>query len=278
MCDNCFGIEVRCTFENHVVVRVLADDGKPVEDAKLRVHNPSLTLRPASIWAPKHLGDGRYEVPLVGGLDYDVAVSGRGFAHTTPVKRVSPKAGQRLDAGTLTLVRWSQRHVPDLLRILANPDQREVAARLLGEIGPGAASAVPALIEVLKDHPARNAAARALGQIGPGAASAVPALIELLKDHSAQHAAVYALGRIGPSAREAVPELIRILREDFAGPRAGAAEALGLIGDPRALPSLRDALTDKTRFLAKRAAEVIRRIEQSRTRPATTQPTGKGAE
>ena len=236
-----------------LVVRVIGDDGKPVRGAKLEVDSQFLTFheQPAT-WSVKHVGDGRYEALLVAGLDYRVWAWVRGFPlHHQPVRRVSPKPGEQLDAGTLTLVRFIQGDVPDLVRRLSSPKERtrENAGVLLGHMGPRAAPAVPALIGRLKDPwpPVRNAA-------------------------------VYALGRIGPAAREAVPELVRVLREDFGGPRGGAAKALGSIGDPRALPSLRDALTDKTRFLAKRAAEAIRRIEQSRTRPATTQPTGKGAE
>lgn len=231
-----------------VVVRVLGDDGKPVRRANLVVDSKFLTFHEQlSTWSVKHLGDGRYEALLVPGSDYRISAWVRGLpVSRQPAKRVSPKPGEQLDAGTLKLVRFIQGNlgdVPDLIKRLGSPKERT-----------------------------RKSAAVLLCHMGPRAVSALPALIERLKDpwSPVRYAAVSALGRIGPAAREAVPELIRVLREDFSGPRSGAAEALGLIGDPRALPSLREALTDKTMGLAEKAAEAIRRIEQPKNRPPAT--------
>jgi hypothetical protein len=59
----------------------------------------------------------------------------------------------------------------------------------------------------------RRDAARVLGEIGPGAKDAVPELVEALDDADMDLIAVWALGRIGPAAIAAVPALKRWLEK-----------------------------------------------------------------
>ena len=87
----------------------------------------------------------------------------------------------------------------DLVRILEhnNTNDRGLSATALGEIGPGAKSAIPALITAAKiKHPmvvmghegfdetsnVHQAAITALGKIGPEAKSAMPLIVEKLQD------------------------------------------------------------------------------------------------
>jgi hypothetical protein len=66
-------------------------------------------------------------------------------------------------------------------------------------------------IEALKstDIYIRRDAARVLGEIGPGAKDAVPELVEALDDEDMDLIAVWALGRIGTAAIAAVPAIRR---------------------------------------------------------------------
>ncbi|SIO63112.1 Gloeo_Verruco repeat-containing protein [Singulisphaera sp. GP187] len=99
--------------------------------------------------------------------------------------------------------------------------------------------AVPLLIERVRMRQADWYTLRALGQIGD--ARAVPALIEGVKqayfDAQLYGQAVHALGQL--KARDAVP----VLLEDIDYPEC--IEALGEIGDSRALPALRAILDGK---------------------------------
>jgi HEAT repeat protein len=56
----------------------------------------------------------------------------------------------------------------------------------------------------------RRDAARVLGEIGPGAKDAVPELIEALDDADMDLIAVWALGRIGPAAATR-PSVIKLV-------------------------------------------------------------------
>jgi HEAT repeat protein len=186
--------------------------------------------------------------------------------------------------------------VPTLIDALKDedPDIRETAARILGNLGPQADQAVPALTAALKD-PDRGVsvqAAIALGKIGPRAKAAVPALFEALQDPRVHEASMKALERIGFDSKdaipaligalkyealrtyaadrllsigsEAVPELIRALEGDYGPIREYAAWILGKIGPnaKAAIPALTDALWDKdkrVRGTAQRALEEIQR-------------------
>jgi hypothetical protein len=139
------------------------------------------------------------------------------------------------------------------------------AADDLGEIGRTAEAAIPALVRALKDEhvTVRGVAADSLGKIGVPSENVIVALLRIGNDGSnygTQHAieairkfgksavptlikyinsdrfqATLALREIGEHATEAVPELIRVLEEDQSG---FADQALGRIGDPRAIPAL----------------------------------------
>ncbi|MBD0335761.1 MAG: HEAT repeat domain-containing protein [Cyanobacteria bacterium Co-bin13] len=111
--------------------------------------------------------------------------------------------------------------VPTLLAALRHPDwqQRAVAAYLLGQLGPEAASTVPALVGgvdslgVLQDdHPTvRFAAVKALGQIG--SVAAVDALVNTLNDsdESVRARTILALIQMGVDARSGFPQLFEVL-------------------------------------------------------------------
>jgi HEAT repeat protein len=92
----------------------------------------------------------------------------------------------------------------------------------------------------------RLAAADALSLIGPTPTD-LPALLVVLKDPAGREPAARAIGRLGPAAREAVPRLAELLGDNDTRVRVAAADALGQIGSPGALPAipkLREALKD----------------------------------
>jgi HEAT repeat protein len=67
------------------------------------------------------------------------------------------------------------------------------------------------------------------------------------------------LGKIG--ATEAVEPLVQSLADESDIVRNAAVKALGLIGDPRALPALQRAVDEDTETIAKWAKEAIERIQ-----------------
>jgi HEAT repeat protein len=164
---------------------------------------------------------------------------------------VQDELGQRagLDLQKLQEARVRERvaHYTEQLKA-RDPRDREIAAQLLGEIGPPAEAAVPALVEALQEKDPdvramaaearadiRIRAAEALGRIGPAAAAAVPALGEALvqdevvqgQEGSLQWEAAWALGQIGAPA---VPTLVEVLQDGRARQLRLAAMAVGQIG------------------------------------------------
>jgi HEAT repeat protein len=139
------------------------------------------------------------------------------------------------------------------------------AADNLGKIGKFAEPAIPSLLVALKDDhvTVRGVAADSLGKIGVSNEEVIVALLRIDDDGShygTQHAieairkfgrsavptlikyidsdrfqTTLALREIGKEAKEAVPELIRVLEEDQI---SFADQALGAIGDHRAIPAL----------------------------------------
>ena len=140
---------------------------------------------------------------------------------------------------------------------------RSSAAQGLGQIGPGARTAVPELLLMLQDqspdvvssaawalghiemrspdpdviaalrdclkHPdgeARRYAAYALSLCGGGAAAAVEDLIDKLDDPHMGCWAAQALGEIGPAARVSIPQLATLLKSQKSADRMNAAMAL----------------------------------------------------
>ncbi|MDP6443508.1 MAG: HEAT repeat domain-containing protein [Pirellulaceae bacterium] len=173
---------------------------------------------------------------------------------------------------------------------------RYYAALLLGQLGDN--RAVPALIEATKDETINYRAAISLGEIGDK--RAIPALramatavpdqqlwagyglaalgeqqgFDLLSTAALtdpkwtdRRHAVEALGGVGD--RRAVPTVVKVLQTDkHENVRVSAARALGEIGDPAALPALRAALNDKVvtkvnapTTVAKEARSAIAAIE-----------------
>jgi HEAT repeat protein len=186
-----------------------------------------------------------------------------------------------------------------LILILENDpdaDVRKYAAGSLGKIG--GENSVESLIAALNDKewPVRKNAVTSLGQIGDERAlkpilkslededtdvkrqsihalekmkkSAFKPLLKKLYDVNWQNRAMAAeaLGRIGD--KRAVEPLSKALsnsrvRDENRYVRGKAAEALGRIGSAKAVPYLEKALNEKYIFVRKRAQEALDRIELS---------------
>ena len=149
---------------------------------------------------------------------------------------------------------------------------RREAAYALGETR--SRSAVARLTEVLsgdKEPAVRGAAAVALGQIGDE--TAVNALSQALSgtkrkaasaDEFLMRAAARALGQI--HSRAGLPVLLAALGDDRMSidVRREAATALGLIGDPSAVPALRGLLDSTDAYLVEAAREALRKLATAR--------------
>lgn len=179
-----------------------------------------------------------------------------------------------------------------ILPLLRDRDEfvRREAAYALGLTrSPGVVSALAAALETDKQASVRGAAAVALGQIGDSAAA--PALAGALsrrlrapgffnrvlrrrveEDEFVRRAAAVSLGQL--RSREAVPVLVETLANARApgDVRREAARALGLIGDPAAVPALRSVLTHGDPYLSRIAFEALRRLDPANA----ASPTGRG--
>jgi HEAT repeat protein len=128
---------------------------------------------------------------------------------------------------------------------------------------------VSQLIDLLvhRNHVTRAAACYALGWIGNG--NAILHLISVLNDQSELDSirgqAAESLGNL--EAKIAVPHLLKALNNDSAEIRFWSAFSLGKIGDPRAIPILKQlAKRDRQKVpgwwsVGKEAAEAIKMIE-----------------
>jgi len=157
----------------------------------------------------------------------------------------------------------------EMLAAKPSRPMREELIWALGKLGRASESAVPLIIEALRDKSddswsLHNSAAIALGDIGPGAASAVGALIEVLHSDHVGWRAAEALGKIGADAKAAVPALVEAMRDPALTPeaRTNQAEAIGKIA--RALADR----NDRTSLEVLRAA--LRAEQEAKLDPAVT--------
>ncbi len=149
---------------------------------------------------------------------------------------------------------------------------RREAAYALGETrGRSAVSALTNVLGTDKAQAVRAAAAIALGEIGDEAA--VPALSQVLvgaptgkkksktqPDLFVMRAAAHSLGQIHTAS--AANTLIAVLANETNSPdvRREAATALGMIGDPSAIPTLRNAFASDDPYLSEAARQALRKM------------------
>ncbi|MBR1368603.1 hypothetical protein RJ53_03425 [Methanocalculus chunghsingensis] len=156
--------------------------------------------------------------------------------------------------------------LPVLIGALSDtsPPVRAAAAEMIGEIGEP--SAARYLLPLLADGEGavRAMAARSLGKLR--STDAISPLITCLPDLKAdvKREAVIALGRIG---RPAVENLVATLNGPSDEIRRGAAEALGEIGDQRAIPHLVNLLGSDNAGVRAAAIEALKRFDVAVIRP-----------
>jgi HEAT repeat protein len=160
------------------------------------------------------------------------------------------------------LVAYGKESVPYLLKLLqdGNEEVRNFACVMLGDIGNR--EAVASLIRALsdKDVNVSHSAAEALGKIGDR--SALFPLIELLKgDFWVQYSAITAIGAMRDY--RAVPHLLQLLDNEFLS--TAVIDALGEIGDPRALHPLARILPSLDTIVAGHGAKAMMAIYRSAT-------------
>jgi HEAT repeat protein len=144
-------------------------------------------------------------------------------------------------------------------------DRKRAAADMLGQIGPGGASAIPQLVAAIEDpNPSwvDQAAVLALGSIGP---PALPQLLAALHSPKtwvqARAAEVLGTEAFRPRLDEVLPALIAVVN----GPncycvRHDAVRSLGTLKDPRAAPTLAAALQDDDPAVRELAAEALLKL------------------
>lgn len=194
----------------------------------------------------------------------------------------------RATAATSILSLPDEESTASLIPLLSDKDEfvRQEVAYALGKTRSQAA--VAPLIDRLqndKKDSVRGAAAVALGQIGNSAAvfplagildprfGLVPSK-KKQKSRTEQNpfvlrAAARSLGQIGGSV--GLPALFAVLQNEKVehDVRREAVIALGMIGDPSALPALREAVTAGDPYLSQAAQEAIRRIMRRQANSGT---------
>jgi HEAT repeat protein len=161
--------------------------------------------------------------------------------------------------------------VPALTETLADDKAplgvREASARLLGQLGKDAVSAVPTLGKALaaKEIEIRRGAASALAQIGAGAKDALPDLEKAVKDKdkTVRVNAIFAIGTMGKDAAHAVAVLVPCLKENQIEVRLAAIRALGNIGPDAkdAVKLLLDASRESQADIRDAAKEALEKIQ-----------------
>jgi HEAT repeat protein len=169
----------------------------------------------------------------------------------------------------------SVRAVPSLAQVLThesgdkNRRLRQICAGALGEIGPGASSAVPSLAKALRDDygGVQAAAAEALGHIGPQATIVASDLIRALQDPNdwVRQQVTQALGQISSTAPETVSALIAMLDDNHHAVRRKAAIALSKLGPSArlAIPKLREILGSEDPKVRETVEDALTSIQHS---------------
>lgn len=170
--------------------------------------------------------------------------------------RNNENANQRNGAMEV-LIRFGNQSIPKLFQLLRDSDEevRNFSAVMLGDVG--SREAVGPLIGALRDTDAnvRHGAAEALGRIGDRAAF-MPLLELLSEDFWLQYPAITALAAM--KDERAVPHLLSLLGNEML--TEPVIEALGGIGDPRALVPIGDILNLPGNALSGVAARAIVKI------------------
>lgn len=148
-----------------------------------------------------------------------------------------------------------RRAIPPLVEMLRGQGPRDSAARALAAFGR---AAVEPLIGLL-DHPNKDVrffAAKSLGEIGDP--SAAGPLTKLLGDEYiiVRKKAAQALAEIG---RASVPHLLEVLERGGREALVSACEALGELGDVRAVEPLKRLLAHEDELVRLRASQALRR-------------------
>jgi HEAT repeat protein len=199
---------------------------------------------------------------------------------------LADKAGGQVREGAAIAldVLGDERSVPALLETLQNCSDDDLANRIAGALGRiGGERAQIGLIRILQTRTrttiGRGWAAYALGRIG-GPESIAP-LQRALKDRE-ETVRVLAAGALGVAAgADAMPDLLKILSDERETQflRQKAAETLGELRDPRAIPILVAAIDDGESEIADSAAEALRRIGgQQVIQALLAQISGKGGD
>lgn len=172
-----------------------------------------------------------------------------------------PESSVRKAAARALLLLDDPKAVEPLIEALLDPNrrggwQREIVAALEHFRDP---RAVKACIEALTSPSVgvRRAAADALGTLGD--ASAVKPLLKTISDENAEvsHEAAYALTKIGSAS---LPGLIEILDHGTVPAKISAVEALGILGERKAIPLMVAALQQSDSYLQIASAKALARI------------------
>ena len=161
--------------------------------------------------------------------------------------------------------------LPALMRSLRDPDEyvREKTIQALGALGGDATEAFPLLLKAFreKDPAIQNAARASIRLIIKDSPSLRTSLIEDLKGTFEQKRlnAAYIFSLLGPEIKEAVPVLEESLKDSNWVIRILCVQALGQIGDPSVLPSLKALLNDPQKKVSRYAEWAIGELESPKT-------------
>jgi HEAT repeat protein len=172
---------------------------------------------------------------------------------------VAQTKNQRVSA--LNVARQSG-DVAYLVDALSDPEDRDIAAMLLGKMG--ATDAIPQLMRLLSVAApgTRSSATKALIRLD--ARDALPELVRMATTDNSpvvRSHAVAAVRKLGEPA-QAVPVLLEALRDPDGGVSAGAAEELGVVADATAIEPIKSAAVGAVflrRYFYRRAIRRIRR-------------------